>query len=427
MDSQKTEQQESFVKTPTRLSWVHWAVVISSLILTFFAWHFSQKQVEEKKISLFQREASQVIAIFKEQMEQYEDALWAGVAVVQLSNGSVRHALWSKYVNHLSLLERYPGINGIGVIELVEPDVDTVNQYLQNMRQERENFSVYPEHARDVLLPISYISPVLGNEKAVGLDIAHEDNRYQAAMLARKTGVAQITKAITLVQDDRKTPGFLFYAPYYQNNLRSTEAEREKNFQGMVYAPFIIEKLMNGILAQENRHVAIKITEGDTTLYNEQVAENKYYDDNAPYKMTKVVDIYGQKWIFTIVGSNVFNSSVSKTQPYTILVCGLIIDSLLFCLFIVIAHSNKRAVNYASKVTEKLEIEKNQLCKTNKVLEKTKNQLEKIAHYDMLTNLPNRYSFLYILKKALFRAENSNANFAVCFIDLDNFKAVNVY
>lgn len=92
MCSQKTiQQQENFVKAPTKLHWVHWVVVISSLILTVFAWYFSQKQIDEKKNSIFQREATQVIAIFKERMEQYEDALWAGVAVMQLNNAGVSH------------------------------------------------------------------------------------------------------------------------------------------------------------------------------------------------------------------------------------------------------------------------------------------------------------------------------------------------
>lgn len=340
-------------------------------------------------------------------------------------NGQITHAQWSAYVANLSLLERYPGINGIGVIESVEPGEESVSQYLAEMKQEREGFTMYPPHDRDILLPISYISPVEGNEKAIGLDVAHEQNRYQAAIQARNTGVAHITKAITLVQDDKKTPGFLFYAPYYQNNLRSTALERELNFQGMVYAPFIIEKLMNGILAQENRHVAIKITEGDIILYNEHANGSQHYDRNTTYKMTKSVDIYGQQWEFSIWGERTFDSAISNAQPYTILVCGLVIDGLLLFLFIVILRSNKRAVSYANKVTKKLEDEKNQLGNTNKTLEKTKQKLEKIAHHDTLTQLPNRYNFLNILEKALVHAENSDLSFAVCFIDLDNFKAVN--
>jgi diguanylate cyclase (GGDEF)-like protein/PAS domain S-box-containing protein len=52
-------------------------------------------------------------------------------------------------------------------------------------------------------------------------------------------------------------------------------------------------------------------------------------------------------------------------------------------------------------------------------------RLEKMAHYDALTRLPNRYSFLERLSTAIKTAEEKNQIFAVCFIDLDNFKQIN--
>lgn len=410
-------------KRPIRLYWFHWAVIIASLVLTFSAWYLSQKYIDEKKNLIFQREAEQVIAIFKERMEQYEDLLWAGVAVMQLNNGRITNEQWEQYVDNLNVIHRYPGINGVGVIEQVIPG--NINNYLENMRVERNTFKVYPSHDKNILLPISYISPFVGNEKAVGLDVAHEENRYQAALRAKKTGLANITKAIVLVQDDKKTPGFLFYAPYYKGNLNQTEMAREKNFQGMVYAPFIINKLVNGILSQENRHVAIKVIESGVTLYNEHISENKHYNVNTQYKVNKVVDIYGQKWTFCILGSNVFDSVISETQPYTILIGGLVIDSLLLFLFITIARSNKYAVHYACELTKKLETEAGELKDSNNSLVKVKNKLEKVAHYDTLTHLPNRYSFLIELRKTLVRSSYTNKKFAVCFIDIDNFKLVN--
>ena len=67
--------------------------------------------------------------------------------------------------------------------------------------------------------PITYIEPVSTNAKAVGLDMAHEANRYAAAKQARDSGVARITGPIVLVQDEQHTPGFLFYAPFYRGGV----------------------------------------------------------------------------------------------------------------------------------------------------------------------------------------------------------------
>ncbi len=47
------------------------------------------------------------------------------------------------------------------------------------------------------------------------------------------------------------------------------------------------------------------------------------------------------------------------------------------------------------------------------------------AHYDNLTNLPNRMHFQDRLEHAITQAERSDSGLAVFFIDLDNFKQIN--
>lgn len=49
----------------------------------------------------------------------------------------------------------------------------------------------------------------------------------------------------------------------------------------------------------------------------------------------------------------------------------------------------------------------------------------KKSHYDMLTNLPNRYMFNDLLENEIEYAKNTQSSFALLFIDLDNFKDVN--
>lgn len=52
-------------------------------------------------------------------------------------------------------------------------------------------------------------------------------------------------------------------------------------------------------------------------------------------------------------------------------------------------------------------------------------QLEHIAHYDMLTNLPNRVLLADRLQQAMIQSQRRNQSLAVAFIDLDGFKSVN--
>ncbi|WP_341937586.1 diguanylate cyclase domain-containing protein [Marinimicrobium sp. C2-29] len=54
-----------------------------------------------------------------------------------------------------------------------------------------------------------------------------------------------------------------------------------------------------------------------------------------------------------------------------------------------------------------------------------KERLEFLALHDPLTNLPNRSLFFDRLRTALVRAHREQSRFAVLFLDLDRFKAVN--
>lgn len=54
-----------------------------------------------------------------------------------------------------------------------------------------------------------------------------------------------------------------------------------------------------------------------------------------------------------------------------------------------------------------------------------KDRLESMAHYDALTALPNRALFFDRLTQAIAQSKRSEGQFALMFVDLDGFKAVN--
>ena len=56
---------------------------------------------------------------------------------------------------------------------------------------------------------------------------------------------------------------------------------------------------------------------------------------------------------------------------------------------------------------------------------KQEEKLEHIAHYDVLTHLPNRSLFADRFEQSTARADRSQLLVAICFLDLDNFKPVN--
>jgi signal transduction histidine kinase/DNA-binding NarL/FixJ family response regulator len=365
------------VKTLDRsgsLHWYHWLVVCLSIFLTVFAWYFSQKQVDEKNRIQFLRESDQVVELISDRMRKYEDGLWGGVAAIQAKGGDITYKDWKIFADSLRIDIKYPGINGIGVIHYVPSK--RLNSYLEEQRQQRPDYKIHPEHNEGEFFPITYIEPADVNAKAVGLDMAHETNRYTAAKKARDTGLAQITGPITLVQDEGKTPGFLFYAPFYKNNIFETQEDRTRNLTGLVYAPFVVKKLMRGVLHRENRRVGIQIRDGNELLYDDHVASVKDFDPSPMFKKQYDVKFYGRSWVFNIWSTQSFRNSVKSDQPLMILVGGIIIDSLLLFLFVLISRSNRRAVVYADTVTQELQKNAANLKQTNQDLDKAKSAAE---------------------------------------------------
>lgn len=52
-------------------------------------------------------------------------------------------------------------------------------------------------------------------------------------------------------------------------------------------------------------------------------------------------------------------------------------------------------------------------------------QLEKLAHYDALTGIPNRVLLFDRMRQAISQTQRSGSMLAVCYLDLDGFKPVN--
>ncbi|WMS87950.1 bifunctional diguanylate cyclase/phosphodiesterase [Pleionea litopenaei] len=63
--------------------------------------------------------------------------------------------------------------------------------------------------------------------------------------------------------------------------------------------------------------------------------------------------------------------------------------------------------------------------KANQTILKNKEQLNRLAYYDYLTELPNRNYFLQYLEERLAECSRTNTPFSLLFLDLDGFKEIN--
>lgn len=359
-----------------RLHAGHWVIVCLSVAITFFAWHTSHSALEERSHRRFLSESERVIGLVQERLRHYEDALLSAVAAMQAQGGEMSRERWRLYADYLNLADRYPGVSGISVIHHVE--ADERDDYVARQRSERpeRGFSLHPEHELDFHLPVAYIEPEAANAKAIGLDIAFERNRRDSALRARRLGASQITGPITLVQDTEKTPGFLFFAPYYdlgyaEANLfqgADSVAYRENSFRGLISVPLVVRSLVAGVLGRENRQVSFSISDGEELLYGEEGSRGEAAR-SALFSHSETLPLYGREWTFDVYSTPAFNSAFGTNQPLLVLVCGLAIDAMLLMLFALMGRSNRRVLKLAEGLTNDLSAQAAALGEKNRDLE----------------------------------------------------------
>lgn len=111
---------------------------------------------------------------------------------------------------------------------------------------------------------------------------------------------------------------------------------------------------MDGTLSNQNRQISFSIHDEDRLLYDELGDNSAVLDNNPMFEDSFVLPLYGRPWHFNVQSNLLFRQQHSSAQPAAILAGGLVIDTLLLALFLVMARSNRLAVRHADKVTERL-------------------------------------------------------------------------
>lgn len=354
---------QASIESSGKLHWYHWVVGVCSLLLTFSAWYITFKQSEEKLNYQFNDEADQIYHLIQERLEKYENALTSGVAALKSFPAALDRNSWRHYSEMLSLEERYPGVNGIGIIYYV-PGAE-YEEFLQREKMQKENFKIFPKHENGEYWPITYVEPLTPNIEAVGLDMAHEENRYTAAKLARDTGKPKMTGPIFLVQDSTHTPGFLLYSPWYEDvSIPLTVEARKEKFVGLVYAPFVANEFMKGALSNKKRLVKFSIKDNGETIFDEFPAlDSENTQGKNGISRVSSYEFYGRTWEFEFRATEFFVTKHSDSSPVMILVGGTAINIILFFLFFVLSGANQRATKYAGEATRDLHVYKGKLEK----------------------------------------------------------------
>ena len=309
-------------------------LLISSLVLTFCTWISlgSLKQANSLNQEHFNNIVNQTKKSILERYTLYEAHLIGGLGLFNAS-ALVDRIEWEEYVRTLDIEKNLPGISGLGFIEYVRDG--NLEYFLEAIRSnDYPQFKYHPETEFPDKFIIKYIAPQNTNDEAVGLDIGFEENRRLAAESARDTGLPQITKRISLVQDKDNFAGFLVLVPFYKSASKPTTlAERRESLAGWVYAPFNAPNFFSQLNSQDNHHLDFEVYDGSSSLTHDLIYKSATPSArNDEFSKSTTIVIAGNEWtIYWQAGDN-FAPVSSKNIYYYLLLLGLLLSIFLFIL-----------------------------------------------------------------------------------------------
>lgn len=283
-----------------------------------------------------------------------------------------------------------------GIAQLLSADGDISTTHFHDMaRQALESVS-YIRHIsvapNDVVADV-YPLNANHNERIVGLDYRLLPAQYPLVQRARESGDAVLAGPVQLYQGGR---GLIYRRPVFLKGHKGVRL-----YWGNVSVVADIDSLLRaaGVVEDSTFRLALRGADGAGAAGAMIWGEARLFADSA---VTLNVDVPGGTWQLAAMPRSGWSSiSLFGSPLFLFALCA----TGLFSVFVAQLNRSNRLIN-----------------QRNAELKHSQAQLERLAHYDAITGLPNRVLFLRRLEEALAAPRIQSA---VLLLDIDGFKQVN--
>ncbi len=320
------------------------AVLAFGLLLAAAAALWQERQNRVRAEAKFESLSERVVTNVGRRLRTYEYGLRGARGAAATAGEQLTRDAFQRYSATRDVGREFPGALGFGFIRRVAPAEEA--GFVAGARQDG-----WPEFSIRQLEPhdgerfvIQYIEPVVRNRLAVGLDIASERNRREAALAAARTGAATLTEPITLVQATGKPArSFLLLLPIYRTgSVPQGAEERQAAAIGWSYAPLVIDDVLKDL-------------DGEAALYTLALRDTRAADGRPFYasqgseaapasglQAREALEIFGRTWEAELRATPAFVAGLHLTPPIqTAAVVGAV-AALCAALVALLAHANAR-------------------------------------------------------------------------------------
>ena len=223
---------------------------------------------------------------------------------------------------------------------------------------ERIDGKPHPVAARHEYFPVSFVTPLQGNEGAVGFDLASNPAREAALRKSELTGKPVATVGVKLVQNNAM--GVLLFAPIYAENAPiDYEGERRGNLKGFALGVFSVPDLLK-IALRTGDSAGLKYWLVDDTDPSAPavlagnngekpapttVAGSSLFEASDALGARARVKVADRVWSFVLAPTPAWLQRHADNSPTYLLVAGLFVTALIGGLFLVLAERQRQLVD----------------------------------------------------------------------------------
>ncbi len=328
----------------------------------------------------------------------------------------------------MGILKRHPNLQALEWIPKVRheerPAYETAARRdgyrdFQITQRARQGQMVQAE-VRSHYFPVYFVEPLVGNELAVGFDLASNTTRLNTLTESQERGRLLATASITLVQEKGDQKGFLGLLPIY-DGAPTSAAERTKLLKGFVLGVFRVGDIFQSAAHREIPgdigHVAISLIDesadaGNSVLHRLSPADDSRLVHQFSYRKA-LKEVAGRHWAMVATPTSDYISAQRSWQPLATLLVGLTFTALLSVYL--------RLISTRTTQVERL-VER----RTYELLE-ANTELVRLSHIDGLTGVSNRRAFDEEFAKEWERSFRDTTPLSLLMIDVDGFKLFNDY
>ncbi len=327
----------------------HWGVVItlavglgSSILGGWMLERINERQAQEA-IAAATEDAAELV-LMRLNLYQYGLRGARGV-VLTAGENDISREVFRRYHRTRDLAFEFPGASAFGFIRRVSERDE--NEFLKHAQADgAADFSIhqFSAHSGERYV-VQYVEPAEDNQAAIGLDIASETSRREAAQSSIQSGTARITGPITLIKSIGKPQqSFLVLMPIFRGGATPvTATEREAAAFGWSYVVLRTEEVLRSLrIENETMHLRLRdiTVPGQEKLFYESSNDSTSQETLVTHRLER--DVYGRRWEIELRANPLFIQRLHQVSPTVVLLIGGLLTLLLATLAGVMSVSRQR-------------------------------------------------------------------------------------